>query len=207
ETPTFDCTETDVVKTMEVSEFPFSSTLAQYTGDDVIEAYVTSSDEGGNFFKSISFQTLPADGPVIGFSVPVDVTSTFINFEPGRKVLIEVKNLYTDTSNDGKRIGAIFVNSSGQASVGRMPESLYRETLNKSCTIVNENELVRTMTIAEALNNANINTLIEIEDVQFSDAAINTTYYDPNNDLGGATNHLLVDAEGNSIIFRTSSFS
>ena len=207
ETPTFDCTETDVVKTMEVSEFPFSSTLAQYTGDDVIEAYVTSSDEGGNFFKSISFQTLPADGPVIGFSVPVDVTSTFINFEPGRKVLIEVKNLYTDTSNDGKRIGAIFVNSSGQASVGRMPESLYRETLNKSCTIVNENELVRTMTIAEALNNANINTLIEIEDVQFSDAAINTTYYDPHNDLGGATNHLLVDAEGNSIIFRTSSFS
>src|SRR5690606_5720272 len=129
ETPNFGCTETNLVKTKEVSEIPFSSTLAQYTGDDVIEAYVASSDEGGNFFKTISFQTLPADGPVIGFSVPVDVSSTFINFEPGRKVLIKVKDLYTDINNDGKRLGAIFVNSSGVAAVGRMPESQYRDVL------------------------------------------------------------------------------
>jgi predicted RNA polymerase sigma factor len=32
--------------------------VSQYKYDDVIEAYVVSSDEAGNFFKSISFQTL-----------------------------------------------------------------------------------------------------------------------------------------------------
>jgi hypothetical protein len=207
ETPNFGCTETNLIKTMEVSEFPFTTSLAQYTGDDVLEAYVVSSDEGGNFFKTISFQTKPADGPVIGFSVPVDVNSTFINFEPGRKVMIKVKDLFTDTSHDGKRIGALFLNASGTPSVGRLPESQYRDVLKKSCTIIEENELVRTMTIAEAKNPANLNTLIEIDEVQFSEAALGKTYYDPANDIGGATNHYLVDADGNSVIFRTSSFA
>lgn len=215
ETPNFDCTETSLVKTIEVAAIPFpaedpiddQSIVTQYTEDEVIEAYVTSSDEGGNFFKTISFQTLPSEGPVLGFSVPIDVTSTFINYEPGRKVLIKVKDLYTDVSNGGKRIGSIFINSSGTAAVGRMPESQYRDALNKSCTIVPETDLIRTMTIAEAKNNNVINTLIEIEDVQFTDAAITTTYYDADNDLGGATNHNLVDAAGGTLIFRTSSFA
>jgi hypothetical protein len=57
------------------------------------------------------------------------------------------------------------------------------------------------------LNDANINTLVELDNVQFSNQAITTTYYNPANDLGGATNHLLTDAEGNSVIFRTSSFA
>ena len=91
--PALGCTETTLVKTKEVSQIPASATIAQYTADEVIEAYVTTSDEEGNFFKSISFQTL--DG-TRAFSVPVDVTSTFINFEPGRKVMIKMQNLYTD---------------------------------------------------------------------------------------------------------------
>ena len=205
--PNFECTETTLVKTMEVSEVPASPTIAQYTANDIIEAYVTSSDEGGNFFKTISFQTLPEDGPVKGFSVPVDVTSTFVNFEPGRRVLIELKDLYTDVAHGGMRIGAIFVNTSGAVSVGRMPESQYRSVLNRSCVVRPESDLVRTMTIAEAKNDANLNTLIEIDNVQFSDAALGKTYFDPNNQVGGATNHLLVDDAGNTVIFRTSSFA
>jgi hypothetical protein len=55
--------------------------VSQYTYDDVIEAYVVSTDEFGNFFKSISFQTLAtATTAAIGFSVPVDATNTYIDF-------------------------------------------------------------------------------------------------------------------------------
>ena len=32
--------------------------VTQYKYDDIIEAYVVSTDENGNFFKTISFQTL-----------------------------------------------------------------------------------------------------------------------------------------------------
>ncbi|MBF6641368.1 DUF5017 domain-containing protein [Flavobacterium sp. J49] len=209
DTPQVDCIETTLQKTKEVSEISASSTVTQYLQDDVIEAYVVSSDKGGNFFKTISFQTLPtlAQPQPSAFSVPVDVTSTFISFEPGRKVLIKMKDLYTDLSNGGKRIGGIFVSSSNTPSVGRLSPALYRTALNKSCTIVPEDQLKRTLTIPQLLNDANINTLVELEGVQFSNQAITSTYYNSANDLGGATNHLLTDSEGNSVIFRTSSFA
>ena len=209
QTPTLGCTETSLVKNFEVADVPASATLAQFTEDKIIEAYVTSSDEGGNFFKTISFQTLPTDEnpQPRGFSVPVDATSTFISFDPGRKVFIKLQNLYTDVSNGGVRIGAIFVNTSGVASVGRMPESQLRTALVRSCVVADEDDLARTLTIAQAKQDININTLIDLENVQFAEAAINTTYYDPANNLGGATNHLLTDADGNTIIFRTSSFA
>lgn len=203
EIPNMECTETSLVANKEVSEIPAGATVAQYLADDVIEAYVTSSDEGGNFYKTISFQTL--DGSE-AFSVPVDVTSTFINFEPGRKVFIKMKDLYTDVRDGGMRIGGIYV-SSGSAQVGRMTPAQYEQALERSCVVVNEDELVQHVTIAEAKSDDMLNKLIEIDGVQFSDAAITTTYYDPNQDLGGATNHLLEDVNGNSLIFRTSSFA
>ncbi len=202
-TPNLECSETSLVKTKEVSEIPAAATVAQYLGDDVIEAYVTSSDEGGNFYKSISFQTL--DGSK-AFSVPVDVTSTFINFSPGRKVMIKMKDLYTDIRDGGMRIGGVYV-SNGSAQVGRMTAGQYASALNRSCTVVSEEDLVQHVTIAEAKTDAMINKLIEIDAVQFSNAAITTTYYNAAQDLGGATNHLLEDAGGNTVIFRTSSFA
>jgi len=204
-TPPLNCVESSLVKNLEVAAVPATTVVKQFTEDKVIEAYVTSSDEAGNFFKSISFQTL--DGSK-GFSVPVDATSTFITFEPGRKVLIKLKNQYTDISSGSLRIGSIFVNTTtGAAQVGRIPEADVKNVLKASCTKVNENNLARTMTIAQAKNDANINTLIDLDLVQFSDAALGKHYYEATQDLGGATNHLLTDANGNTIIFRTSSFA
>jgi hypothetical protein len=209
ETPQVACIETTLQKNKEVSEVSAGSTVAQYTQDDVIEAYVVSSDKGGNFFKTISFQTLPTttQPQPSAFSVPVDALSTFITFEPGRKVLIKLKDLYTDVRDGGKRIGGLFVSTSGSASVGRLPFAQYRTVLNKACSIVPEDQLKRTLTIPQLLNDANINTLVELDDVQFTNAAINSTYYDPNSVSGGATNHFLTDANGNTVVFRTSSFA
>lgn len=201
--PVNDCTETTLVKTMEVADVPASAEVTQFTQDEVIEAYVTSSDQGGNFFKSISFQTL--DGQH-AFSVPVDAQSTFVNFQPGRKVLIRLQNLYTDVYNDGIRIGSIFV-SGGEAAVGRIPFAQIKSVLNRSCTVVDEEELIQRPTLQEAKNDFYINKLIELENVQFTNAAVGDHYYEPTNDLGGATNHLIEDAFGNTLIFRTSSFA
>jgi hypothetical protein len=206
--PNLDCIETTLVKTKEVSQIPASPIVTQYLADDVIEAYVTSSDEGGNFFKSISFQTLNGSH---GFSVPVDVSSTFTNFQPGRKVLIKMKGLYTDSPNSGTigmRIGDIFISpSSGSAAVGRLSEDKYKKVLNKSCIIINENDLVIPVTVQQAQSDAYLNRLIELDNVQFTDSAILSNYYDPNNQVGGATNHYLIDRNGNGVIFRTSSFA
>jgi Family of unknown function (DUF5689) len=204
------CTETNLVKNREVSQINATAVVAQHADivpgvSDIIEAYVTSSDVAGNFFKSISFQTL--DGSK-AFSIPVDGTSMFINFEPGRKVLIKMDDLYTDVKNGGMRIGGLFGNSSGGAEVGRLPLSQFASSVNRSCTIVNENDLVQRITIAQAIANDNyVNKLVEFDKVQFDSGAIVSTYYNPANDIGGATNYNLTDLNGDAIVFRTSSFS
>lgn len=208
--PNLACEETSLVANMEPQDVPATATVQQYQdnetipGDEVIEAYVTSSDIGGNFFKSISLQTL--DGS-FGFSVPVDVVSTFIKFEPGRKVLIKLDStVYTDIKFGSLRIGALYEGGS-TPEVGRMSVTQYEDVLNRSCTIVSEEELVQNLTVAQTLNDSRINTLIELQNVHFREDAVGNTYYDEGNQIGGATNHILVDENGNEIIFRTSSFA
>jgi hypothetical protein len=204
-----DCTQTDWVKTREVSDIAANAVVAMHTRidptiPDRIEAYVTSSDIGGNFFKSISFQTL--DGTK-AFSIPVDVSNTFINFEPGRKVIIDVDSLYTDVKYGGIRIGGLYANSSGGAEVGRMTQADFLKHVKPTCDIVDEDQLVQHVSITDAKTDYYINKLIQVDGVEFENSAINTTYYDVNNDVGGATNWNLMDIEGNTVIFRTSSFA
>lgn len=204
--PSLDCVDNSLTANKTVSQVTGTATAVPtpYTDDDVIEAYVTSSDEGGNFFKSISM--VSTDGET-GFSVPVDVTSTFISYEPGRKVYVKMKNLYTDLYYGAPRIGALYVQTNGTASVGRMDISLYKSALNRSCTVVDEEQLVNQITVSEAKQDKYLNKLIELSDVQFSNDALGRTYYYSGNDVGGATNWLLSDADGNTIIFRTSSYA
>jgi hypothetical protein len=76
----------------------------------VIEAYVVSTDEYGNFFKSISFQTLAtATTKAIGFSVPVDVSNNYVDYRLGNKVYIKLKDQYTDIKYGSLRIGSLYV--------------------------------------------------------------------------------------------------
>lgn len=169
-------------------------------GDDYIEAYVTSSDEGGNFFKSISM--VATDGNV-GFSVPVDSYNLYNKFEPGRKVYIKMEGRFYNVQNNSTVIGSSF-----NGGVGRISGVEYQDVILRSCEKVNEDDLVNNITIAQALNNANLNKLIEFDNVQFKDASLGKTYYDPSlPSPGGATNHEITDEFGNSIIVRISSFA
>jgi len=199
------CVEPALTVTKTVAEiFAASSGVKQYTGEDVIEAYVNSSDERGNFFKIVYLQTLDANP--IGLSIAIDKTTLFgANFYPGRKVYIKLKDLYTAKVEGVLAIGALY-----EGAIGRIAENQYANFIFPSCSEVSEGQLVRTLSIKDALKPANLNTLIELKDVQFSGLFVGGTYYDEKdtaNTAGGASNRTLVDATGNSIVFRTSSFA
>ena len=208
--PVLDCTQPNLTANRTIPQVIAVSAplVAQYTYDDVIEAYVVSSDEAGNFYKSISLQTLATGTtPAVGFSVPIDAANTYVDYRPGVKVYIKMKDLYTDIVYGSMRIGGIYVNSSSVASVGRLPQTVYKNKLIASCTNVSEDVLVKQLTISQLLNDANLNTLCEVSGVQFTDAAVGRHYYESANDLGGATNWNLTDVAGNQVIFRTSSYA
>nr|WP_315197998.1 DUF5689 domain-containing protein [uncultured Flavobacterium sp.] len=208
--PKLSCTQPDLKVNHTVQEVRASTgaIVTQYKYDDIIEAYVVSSDEAGNFFKTISFQTLAAAAtPAMGFSVPVDASNTYIDFRLGNKVYIKMKNQYTDIYFGGIRIGGIYVNTYNEGGVGRISPNDYKNVLNASCTMIDEELLVRPISIPDLLQDSNINTLVELLDVQFTKEAVGRHYYEESNDVGGATNWSLMDKLGNQVLFRTSSFA
>jgi hypothetical protein len=208
--PKLSCNQPDLIVNRAVEEVraTTSSIVTQYAYDDIIEAYVVSSDESGNFFKTISLQTLAtATAPATGFSVPVDASNTYIDFRLGNKVYLKMKDQYTDIYFGGMRIGSIYVNTYNEGGVGRISPNDYKKVLNASCTMISEELLVLPISIPDLLRDSNINTLVELSDVQFTSDAIGRHYYEESNDVGGATNWSLTDRLGNQVLFRTSSFA
>lgn len=175
-----------------------SGTPKEYIDNDIIEAYVSSSDEERNFYKTISFQTLDK---TLGFSIPVDVYNTYTDFKPGRKVFIRLQGLYYNIQNNNLVIGA-----KSNQSIGSLSKTQYHNTIKASATIIPEEELAKEISIEE-INDSHINILVKLKEVQFTNAVLRSTYYESKNDIGGATNHLLEDKNGNTLIVRTSSFA
>lgn len=206
--PNQECVEPALTANKTIAEVFAAATTAvvQYTADDVIEGYVTSNDERGNFFKVVYVQNKPTDGSApVGFSIAIDKTTLFgDNFYPGRKVYVKLKDLYVAKVNDGLSVGALY-----EGAIGRINENQYKNFVFPSCSEVSEEELVRELTLTQALTNANLNTLIELQTVQFADAEIGGTYYDEDSDntAGGATNRYLMDTSGNTLALRTSSYA
>lgn len=210
EIPKLACTQPDlkVNQTIQKVNDLSGSVPKQYNYNDIVEAYVVSSDEGGNFFKTISFQTLAANKiPAIGFSIPVDVSNTYIDFRVGNKVYIKLKNQFTDLYFGGLRMGSLYVSNAGDPTIGRVSQNDYKNVLNASCRVIDESQLVESISIEEALHDEKLNTLIELTNVQFTEEAIGRHYFEESNNVGGSTNWNLRDKTGNQIIFRTSGYA
>ena len=190
EIQTYELTTTKTVASLKAMA---TGTAVQYTSDDVIEAYVTSNDAAGNFYKSISFQNVPtASGTPIGFSVSVNKAMTFADgFYPGRKVYIKLKGLYFGIVYGSLKIGA-------NSALDGIESFDYQKYLFPSATVLNESDLLRHLTLANARLDANQNTLIEVDNVQFADSSIGRTYFDV--DSGGyATNQTIEDPNTGAI--------
>jgi hypothetical protein len=208
-TPNFygDCTSLTVTKSVIDVATTATTAIQQYATDDVIEAFVTSSDEGGNFYKSISFVSVDGNK---GFSVPVDAYNLYTKYQVGQKVFVKLKSLYYYKNNQTSslEIGELLENGEPVADqVGRLSGIIYENVLIKGCDKVNESTLVNVKTIPNTLNDTNIHKIIELENVQFSDANAGKTYFDATNQIGGATNNIVSDNLGNSIIVRVSEFA
>lgn len=201
DTPVQDCVNPGLTKTKEVANIYTASTAAtaKYNTNDIIEAYVISSDEGGNFYKSMYFQ--PTDGSK-GFNLSVDEVNAYTkNLQPGKKVFLKLNGLYyANPSKFGR--GLIFgAAPTEQYAVDRLSGLEYKKYLIPSCDVVSEDAIVHKVTLAQALSDTYLNTLVEIEDVQFkTDCA---TYSKPDFDTS-----LKITSNGTQTLdLRTSRFA
>jgi len=198
--PSLECTDTAPAATKTVAEIyaQATTTATLYSADDVIEARVVSSDKGGNFYKVVYLTSL--DG-TRGFSVAINQSDLFSDYNVGRKIAIKLQGLYTQIRNNTLQIGALY-----QGNVGQIAAATYKASLKRTCDVVDEETLVNSITLSQ-ISNDYIGKLIELQDVQFADSALGQNYYNPQNVVGSETNHQITDATGATLIFRTGNFA
>ena len=211
-----ECGELTATKTVKDISLATNTSLKKYTEDDIIEAYVTSSDEGGNFYKSLSF--VSTDGNY-GFSMPIDDYNLYTKYEPGRKVYVKMKDRYhvidMGGSVSGNVIGSLFNNNTivdaSDDKIGRMSIAEYQSILTPSCSgYKSQDDLAQAMTITQAKSDQNLNKLIAIDKVQFTDVSLGKKYFDESlnsSAFATATDHTIKDNNDVTLIVRISSFS
>lgn len=202
QTPELNCVEPNLAATKTMQEVFDLATASPvlYTENDIIEAYVVSSDKGGNFFKTLHVQSAEND---IAATILIDYANASTLYQVGRKVYIKLKDRHIQIKDGGLLIGQLDGNS-----IWRISQPNVTTTVQRSCSASKpESELVKNITIDEAIaSNEYLNMLIEFDNVQFKSSAVGQPYHIPANGNSG-TNHTLTDQGGSTIIVRSTSFS
>jgi len=177
----------------------FEEETFQIQEDLIIEGFVTSSDEMGNFFSVLHFQDKP-ENPTDGFQIEIDVRDSHLFFPEGSKIYIKLKGLYLGQSKDVFKIGGVFT-SFGNVSVGRLPATVVDEHVFLS---IDEKVSIKpTQVSIENLQQNLTNTLVEFEGLEIIDDELGEAFALKKEE----TERTLIDCNENTITLVNSGFS
>lgn len=180
------------------------------TGAPVIfDGYIVSSDENGNFYKTISFQDKP-ENPTVGLQLEVDKSANYADFPVGAHVRIKANGLVLGWDRGTRKIGSV----DPTYAIGRIPSVLLTRYLSGVCN--GNNRLDVATLVPTKLANLNaakqdkyLNTLVQVADVQFKleDPTKPLTYINYTAGVGQDTDRDIEGKNGNTTIIRNSGFS
>ena len=141
------------------------------TTDDVIEGYVSSTDQSGNIYKTIYIQDDPTN-PTQGFVLSVDAVSTYSSYPQGAKVYIKLKGLAIGTYGGVKQLGYM-----DNGTFDRIPEKMVPTSILKSCS-AKATITPKVMTLADMKTDKDqyIGCLIKVENAEFDAKVLCSTY-------------------------------
>ena len=161
----------DLVATVSIAEvkalYKGTTYVFPSTSTDVMEGYVSSTDESGNIYKTIYIQDKAAN-PTQGFTISVDAVSTYTKYPQGSKIYIKLADLALGVYGGLVQLGVKNGTVTTTNGVARIPEKDVPKKLFRSCTI-RENIVPRVITLAEMVtaNDALLGALIQVNDAEF----------------------------------------
>ncbi|MFX0556289.1 DUF5689 domain-containing protein [Maribacter sp. CXY002] len=171
----------------------------QIQEDLVIEGYINSSDRFGNFFGTLHFQDAP-NTPLEGFQIEMDLRDSHLFYSVGSKVLVKLKGLYLGKSKGLYKLGDVF-NSFGNRTVGRLPSKTVNEHVLLTCS--DNSEIIPTKTSIPNIDNNMVNTLIELDNVEFKFEELGKTFAEQEEE----TDRVLIDCDDNELVMINSGYS
>lgn len=173
---------------------------------DIMEGYVSSSDDTGNIYKYIYIQDTPKD-PTEGFTLSVNSLNNYSRYPQGAKIYIKLAGLSVGTYGGVIQLGAMGPNANtGVIEFGRIPEETVYSSFLRSCE---KKQIIvpKEITLAQMLTGGSdklLGSLIKIKDAEFTQTAL-CNIYAPN---GLTVDRPITDASTNSTaIVRNSGFA
>ena len=164
--PAFNSSITSIKARVEQSENGFME--FSITEDTLwVEAYVTSSDEAGNFYKELYVQNRP-EAADMGLRILVNQTALSDFFPPGRRIGVRLNGLGAGLKGNVLTLGTYLGND-----IGAIPQFAMENHFVWGDSLYNI--LPRTVHLA-ALTEEDFGQWIRLEDVQFSKAEIGKTF-------------------------------
>ncbi len=158
------------------------------TEDKIIEAYVGSTDETGNIYKTIYVQDAPTN-PTQGLAISVDMVNTYTKFPQGSKIYVKVKGLAM-----GQYGGAPQLGLPGSGTTLRIPENQVKNYILRSCSPkVNITPKVMTLADMNTASNDLLGALIQVNNAEFEARNLCSTYAD----AGVSVDKMIVDPTTN----------
>lgn len=171
---------------------------------EIIEGYVTSTDETGNIYKTIYIQDKP-ENPTHGFVISVDLLSAYTRFPQGSKIYIKLAGLALGMYGNVVQLGISEGGTGNSTSVSRIPEKKIMSNMFRSCS-VREKIVPMVFTAAQMVsaNDRYIGCLIQINNAEFDSRDLCTTFASS----GSAEDKIIRDGTTTAArIVRNSNFS
>lgn len=178
--------------------------IATDEAEIIIEGYVVSSDQAGNFFEELVIQNKrdasnPDADPRLGFRLDINQSGLFNSYEFGRKVYIKMNGLAIGLENGVYAIGKPNGNDIDQIQPFELEQFLVRGTQVA--------EITPKVTTVGELTEADENTVIQLSDVQFSRNDVGLTYAGEASDNFDGFRSIEECVEGGIISLQTSTFA
>lgn len=198
--PARDCT-TDLIANITYAEVKkiYQDQTLQIQQDLIIEGYVVSSDEAGNFFNVLHFQDSPVN-PSEGFEIEIDLRDSHLFYPVGSKIYIKLKGLYLGKSKDVFKIGGVFT-SFGNVSVGRLPSTIVGKHIFTSCD--EKTDIAPVLISLPDIPKNSSNTLVRLENIEILEGELGKTFALEREE----TERTLMGCNDNELVLLNSGFS
>jgi len=171
-------------------------------GELIIEGYVVSNDEAGNFYKILSIQDAP-ENPTAAIQLDIDDPTLYDLYKPGRKVYVRLNPANKPALGMDNLNGVLHIGRVSGTSVERMSLANYQDYIVRSAEVAT---MVPKVVTPADYGDDLINMLVQIDNMQLSLAEVGQPYANAGDTF--TVNRYLKNCEdGSQTIIRNSGFA
>ncbi|WOC52163.1 hypothetical protein BPO_1516 [Bergeyella porcorum] len=170
----------------------------------IVEGYVVSSDEHGNFYNTISIQDKP-ENPTVGLQIETRKVNNYSDMPVGAKIRIRANGLVLGTDRGVKKLGSV----DPSYAIGRIPDIQFKNYVSGVCEngkmVVEPIVPLQLPSLSAAQDVKYINMLVSVPNVQFANSEVGKTFVDLN--PAADTDRTIEDVLGGTSVLRNSGYS